>query len=68
MEAPPGTKLGRIEVSNTLGNRLKRFDRPAGKDGYDVEGLPDGLYLISIYDDKGKKLKTLRLLHRQYGA
>ena len=68
VETPPGTKLGRIEVSNTLGNRLKKFDRPAGKDGYDVEGLPDGLYLISIYDDKGKKLKTLRLLHRQYGA
>ena len=68
VEAPPGTKLGRIEVSNTLGNRLRKFDRPDGKNGYDVEGLPDGLYLISIYDDKGKKLKTLRLLHRQYGA
>lgn len=68
VETPPGTKIGRIEVSNTLGNRLKKFDRPSGKDGYDVEGLPDGLYLISIYDDKGKKLKTLRLLHRQYGA
>lgn len=68
VEAPPGTRLGRVEVSNTLGNRLLKFDRPAGKDGYDVEGLPDGLYLISIYDENGKKLKTLRLLHRQYGA
>ncbi len=68
VEAPPGVKIGRVEVSNTLGSRLRKYDRPAGKEGYDVEELPDGLYLISIYDDKGKKLKTLRLLHRQFGA
>lgn len=68
VEAPPGTKIGRVEISNALGNRLRKFDRPDGKEGYDVENLPDGLYLISIYDDKGKKLKTLRLLHRQFGA
>jgi len=57
-----------VEISNALGNRLRKYDRPDGKQGYDVENLPDGLYLISIYDDKGKKLKTLRLLHRQFGA
>jgi hypothetical protein len=68
VEAPPGTKIGRVEISNALGNRLRKFYRPDGKEGYDVENLPDGLYLISIYDDKGKKLKTLRLLHRQFGA
>jgi len=68
VEAPPGTKIGRIEVSNALGNRLRKYDRPDAKQGYDVENLPDGLYLISVYDDKGKKLKTLRLLHRQFGA
>ncbi|MCX8209732.1 MAG: T9SS type A sorting domain-containing protein [Lewinella sp.] len=68
VEAPPGTNIGRVEVSNALGNRLRKYDRPDGKQGYDVENLPDGLYLISIYDDKGKKLKTLRLLHRQFGA
>ncbi|MEM9930792.1 MAG: T9SS type A sorting domain-containing protein, partial [Bacteroidota bacterium] len=68
VEAPPGVKIGRVEVSNTLGSRLRKYDRPSGKEGYDVEELPDGLYLISIYDDKGKKLKTLRLLHRQFGA
>jgi hypothetical protein len=68
VEAPQGTKIGRVEVSNTLGRRLRRFDQPAGEEGYDIEQLPDGLYLISIFDHQGKKLKTLRLLHRRFGA
>lgn len=68
VEAPPGTTIGRVEISNALGNRLRKYDRKDGKQGYDIDNLPDGLYLISIYDDKGKKLKTLRLLHRQFGA
>ncbi|MEL7159915.1 MAG: T9SS type A sorting domain-containing protein [Bacteroidota bacterium] len=68
VEAPPGTQLGRIEVSNTLGKRLKQFEGKPGPNGFEIEDLPDGLYLISIYDNQGKKLKTLRLLHRRFGA
>jgi len=68
VEAPPGTKLGRIEVSNTLGKRLRQFEGKPGPNGFEIEDLPDGLYLISIYDAQGKKLKTLRLLHRRFGA
>ena len=67
VEAPPGTRIGRIEVANTLGNRLRKYNQTS-RDGYDVEGLPDGLYLVYIYDENGKKLKTLRLLHRRFGA
>ncbi|NJC26675.1 T9SS type A sorting domain-containing protein [Neolewinella antarctica] len=68
VESPAGTNLGRVDVANTLGKRLLSFPKPSGKEGYDIEKLPDGLYLISIYDDRGKKLKTLRLLHRRFGA
>ena len=68
VETPRNVKLGRVEVTNTLGRRIKSFTGAAGTDGYDIEELPDGLYLISIYDDGGKKLKTLRLLHRRFGA
>ena len=68
VETPRNVKLGRVEVTNTLGRRIKSFTGAAGTDGYDIETLPDGLYLISIYDDGGKKLKTLRLLHRRFGA
>ena len=68
VEAPPGTKIGRIEVANTLGNRLRTFNSDPGSAGYDIKDLPDGLYLVFIFDENGKKLKTLRLLHRRFGA
>ncbi|MGB3799810.1 MAG: T9SS type A sorting domain-containing protein [Lewinella sp.] len=68
VETPRSVRLGRVEVTNTLGRRLKSFTAESGSDGFDIENLPDGLYLISIYDDSGKKLRTLRLLHRRFGA
>ena len=68
VEAPRGTRISRVEVSNTLGRQIRAFNGPPGQEGYDIRTLPDGLYLISIYDANGKKLKTLRLLHRQFGA
>ncbi|CAH1002502.1 hypothetical protein LEM8419_03381 [Neolewinella maritima] len=68
VETPQGTTISRIEVTNTLGRQIRSFDGPADVNGYDIRKLPDGLYLISIYDTTGKKLKTLRLLHRAFGA
>lgn len=68
VEAPRGTRVGRVEVTNTLGRKIKQFTGASGPEGYPIETLPDGLYLISIYDTAGKKLRTLRLLHRQFGA
>jgi hypothetical protein len=68
VEAPRGTRIGRVEVTNTLGRQIRSFETDAGTEGYNIRSLPDGLYLISVYDAGGKKLKTLRLLHRQFGA
>lgn len=68
VEAPRGTRIGRVEVTNTLGRQLRNFEGESSAEGFDIRSLPDGLYLISVYDDGGKKLKTLRLLHRQFGA
>ena len=68
IETPPGVKIGRVEGINAIGRRVIDYDRPAGDEGYPVDKLPDGLYLISIYDDKGKKLKTLRLRRGRFGA
>lgn len=69
VESPANTKVGKVEVFNTLGRKLKTFlQPPKGKEGYNIEGLPEGIYLISIYDTAGKKLSTFRLLHRRFGA
>ena len=68
VDFPPNKPFGRVEVYNTLGRRLRSFTEPAGEEGYNIEDLPEGLYLINIYDAAGMKLKTLRLLHRRFGA
>ena len=68
VETPRGTTIGRVELTNTLGRQIMSFDGPADSSGYDIRKLPDGLYLVSIYDSTGKKIKTLRLLHREFGA
>ena len=68
VQTPRGTTVGRVELTNTLGRQMMSFDGPADASGYDIRKLPDGLYLISIYDNTGKKIKTLRLLHREFGA
>lgn len=69
VESPVNTKIGKVEVFNTLGRKLKTFPQaPKGKEGYDIEDLPEGIYLISVYDTAGKKLSTFRLLHRRFGA
>lgn len=68
IELPGGLELGKVEIDNTLGRNIKTFQRPPGPDGYPIDDLPEGIYLITIYDVLGKKLKTLRLFHRRFGA
>ncbi len=68
VETPRDVTIGRVEITNTLGRKLQTFEGPEEKEGYNIEELPDGLYLITIFDENGKQLKTLRLLHRQFGA
>jgi hypothetical protein len=61
---PANVVLGRVEILNTLGRSVKRFEGPLDENGYLIDALPEGIYLIGIYDNQGKVIKTLRLLHR----
>ncbi|MEM8585162.1 MAG: T9SS type A sorting domain-containing protein [Bacteroidota bacterium] len=68
IELPRNERFGRVEVYNTLGRRMKVFNEEPGPDGFDIERLPEGLYLVNIYNSQGEKLRTLRLLHPRGGA
>lgn len=68
VELPRGVRAGKVEVINTLGRKLKTFARPDPEKGYLIKDLPEGIYLINVFDERGNKLRTLRLLHRRFGA
>jgi hypothetical protein len=61
--APP---LSRVEVYNTLGRRVKSFEHPREGDSFPVEDLPQGVYLVSLVDQSGKVVRTVRLLRREF--
>lgn len=58
--------LSRIEVYNTLGRLVKAYDQPREGDSYPVDDLPQGVYLVSLVDDNGKVIRTVRMLRREF--
>ncbi|PHI20558.1 hypothetical protein CEQ90_07345 [Lewinellaceae bacterium SD302] len=68
VEMPRNVDAGKVEVFNTLGRKLKSYPQPDPEKGYDISDLPEGIYLINVYDDQGKKLRTMRLFHRRFGG
>ncbi len=59
-------KLSSIDVYNTLGVKVKTFESPEIGDSFDAGDLPQGVYLVSLRDEKGKIIRTLRLLRRDF--
>lgn len=58
--------LNSLEIYNTLGRRVKTFDSPEIGDSFDAGDLPQGVYLIRLRNKKGKVIRTLRLLRRDF--
>lgn len=58
--------LSRIDIYNALGRRVKMFERPETGAGMNVSDLPDGVYLVSLVDERGRVVRTLRMLRRGF--
>lgn len=55
--------VSQLWISNILGKRVKTFHTTFnGK--YDISSLPDGIYLVSMVDNLGNVIKTVRLSKR----
>jgi type IX secretion system substrate protein len=55
--------VSQLWVSNILGKRVKTFHTTfTGK--YNISGLPDGIYLVSMVDHAGNVMKTVRVSKR----
>lgn len=63
---PRNVELGRVEIFNTLGRQVQAYERASSNEAFDISQLPEGVYLVSLYDLQGKPLRTLRLLHRSF--
>jgi hypothetical protein len=61
--APP---LARVDLHNAIGRKIRSFDRPDVNLGLDVSDLPEGVYLVSLIDERGKTLRTLRMVRRGF--
>lgn len=53
----------KIWISNILGKRVRTF-QTSQENNYDISSLPDGIYLVSMVDEKNKVLKTVRISKR----
>lgn len=56
--------VDKVRVYNMVGRVVKIFD--ASRLGvYDISGLPNGIYLVSLVDEKGNVLKTTRVTKKR---
>lgn len=58
--------LSRLEVFNTLGSRVKVFNNPQPGDSFFVADIPQGVYLVTLIDENGKVVRTIRMLRRDF--
>ncbi len=59
-----GAKITKVVVQNALGRQVRTFDAFDGR-RYSLSGLPDGMYLVSMYDGRGL-VKTIRVIKRGF--
>lgn len=65
-ELTEGSDLDRIVVYNLLGREVRSFRFAGNGQQYNLNGLPDGLYLLSMMDNRKGIVKTVRLNKRSF--
>lgn len=58
--------IDRIVVYNLLGREVRSFRSVGNGQQYNLNGLPDGLYLLSLMDNRKGIVKTVRLNKRSF--
>ncbi len=65
-ELTDGSDVDRIVVYNLLGREVRSFRSIGNGQQYNLSGLPDGLYLLSLLDNRRGIVKTVRLNKRSF--
>ncbi len=64
-EITNNTLVDRVTVYNLLGREVRSY-RTFDRGQYSLAGLPEGMYLVSLIDNKGSVIKTMRLAKRSW--
>lgn len=64
-EVNSGDDLDRVVLYNLLGREVRSYRAFPGQE-YTLEGLPDGLYLVSLKNEQKGIIKTIRLNKRSF--
>jgi hypothetical protein len=65
-ELTDNSDVDRIVLYNLLGREVRSFKGISNGEHYNLSGLPDGLYLVSLVENKRGIVKTVRLNKRSY--
>jgi len=57
------SNISNLVVYNIVGKEIKSFESNNG-DGYDVSDIPNGMYLVRLFDYKNQVVKVIRLSKR----
>ena len=63
IELPYNNLVAQMEIYNTIGRKVLSFEAENGL-RYDISSLPTGLYLVSLVNEQGTVIKTLRFFKR----
>jgi len=58
-----GVGVARLSLFNAVGQQMKHWVVEPGRQ-YSLAGLPRGLYLVALQNERGKVLRTLRLVKK----